>query len=550
MLVITLLIIGSIYYFNLRSVVNQTLYSLNSDVNYFEYLTIDFMERINETFNNILLITDIENVQFEDNQFLEKFLAEHDEISSLTILSNDGKVQFSFPFNKTYIGLDFSNLNLYKNSTAQIQYSDVVINNLTGNHEVYLTNKKPLYTLLASFIIADDLYEKLDLLQIEEFDLKIIDRKNTVMFSSNNRYLYNQPNIVKNTTIYFQNNAFQVSTVKNIYGETRFFIERKVEPLGWSIKFSVNKSYFNSFYYPTYLVIAFISILLFTFMLAFVYYFKFKINSPLIYLNHHFDQISEKKQIPFNPPESSLIELNELYDHYERMHTNIIDRERELNQFVYIASHDLQEPLRMISSYIKILEMEYFQELDDEGKKYFKYVVDGAVRMKTLIQDLLLYSRAGAEYQIKSVDLNTLFSEIIEEMNISISESDANISITQLPVIKGDKDRLTQLFMNLLSNSIKYRKIDCPLTIKIYYDNKNNELIIQDNGIGVDEKYLEDIFLPFKKLHSSSDYRGTGIGLAICSKVAINHGWKIYAASSVEGGLMIKINLNNKEEKK
>ena len=222
------------------------------------------------------------------------------------------------------------------------------------------------------------------------------------------------------------------------------------------------------------------------------------------------------------------IDITELVKAEENMrHLNekITASNKELEQFAYVASHDLQEPLRMVSSFMQLLEKKYSPQMDDTAKQYIHFAVDGAERMKKLILDLLSFSRISTEQHFNdNVNLNDMISEVkLNLMNV-IMENDATIMVEKLPVIKANKIQISQLFQNLIINAIKYRSSKNP-EIKIGSTEETGyyRFYVKDNGIGIDSKYFEKIFVIFQRLHNRTEFSGTGIGLSICKKIAEKH---------------------------
>ena len=211
---------------------------------------------------------------------------------------------------------------------------------------------------------------------------------------------------------------------------------------------------------------------------------------------------------------------------------------QELQQFTHIVSHDLQEPLRAISSYTELLEEEYREQLDAEAHEYIDFVVSGAQRMKQLIQDLLVFSRVGRQPQNFSlISCEELLQEVIANLKIAIEENEAIITWDHLPQVVADKSQLIQLWQNLIANSLKFRSKESP-KIHISATTKEQKFIfcIQDNGIGIDPKHSERIFVIFQRLHTRRAYPGTGIGLAICKKIIERHKGMIWSKSMPGSG--------------
>ena len=211
----------------------------------------------------------------------------------------------------------------------------------------------------------------------------------------------------------------------------------------------------------------------------------------------------------------------------------------ELEQFDYVASHDLQEPLRMVTSFLSQLEKKYGETLDEKAKEYIYYAVDGAKRMRHIILDLLEYSRAGkSNEKLKDIDINDVMKEIEILYSQQILELNASIIKTNLPVIHTHKTPIRQAFQNLISNALKYHKNGIPPEIKIecYAENSNWHFVVSDNGIGIEPAYHEKIFIIFQRLHSKEEYSGTGIGLAITKKIIESIGGTIWLNSEKNKG--------------
>ena len=211
---------------------------------------------------------------------------------------------------------------------------------------------------------------------------------------------------------------------------------------------------------------------------------------------------------------------------------------QELQQFACVASHDLQEPLRMVASYTQLLAKRYKGKLDSDADEFIAYAVDGATRMQALINDLLTYSRVGTKGKdFKPIDCKTVLERTLDNLKKAVEESRAELTYEPLPTVMADDVQLGQLFQNLIGNAIKFRSEESP---HIHISAERNEdkwiFSVGDNGIGIDPEFTERIFIIFQRLHKRRDYPGTGIGLAVCKKIVERHGGRIWVESKPEKG--------------
>ncbi len=207
----------------------------------------------------------------------------------------------------------------------------------------------------------------------------------------------------------------------------------------------------------------------------------------------------------------------------------------ELQEFAYIASHDLQEPLRAIISFSQLLEEKYSDKLDSDGKEYLEFILDGGMRLRKLVKDLLNYSRITTHQKpIKMTDIEKVLNEVKLNLKESIDETGAIITNDPMPVLRVDKSQIMQLFQNLVGNAIKFVSQKAPI-IHISAKNDKSEWIfsVQDNGIGIEKEYFDRIFKIFQRLHTRSEFEGSGVGLAICKKIVERYGGKIWIESEV-----------------
>jgi PAS domain S-box-containing protein len=220
----------------------------------------------------------------------------------------------------------------------------------------------------------------------------------------------------------------------------------------------------------------------------------------------------------------------------EKLHRQTEELERsnrELEQFGYVASHDLQEPLRLVTNYVRLLARRYEGQLDEDADEFIGYTLEGTERMRNLLSDLLAYSQIGTQSQEQvSVDLEETLKQVVDNLHLMIEANSATITHDPLPSVMADAAQMVQLFQNLIGNAIKFRSKEPP---RIHVGAKQLEerwlIFVRDNGIGIDPQYTERVFIIFQRLHKPDQYPGTGIGLAIARKIVERHGGRIWVDS-------------------
>jgi light-regulated signal transduction histidine kinase (bacteriophytochrome) len=229
-------------------------------------------------------------------------------------------------------------------------------------------------------------------------------------------------------------------------------------------------------------------------------------------------------------------EIAERTRNEQRMAESTLELQRsnaELEQFAYIASHDLQEPLRMVASYTELLAQRYQGQLDERADKYIKYATDGAKRMQRLVNDLLIFSRVGRHDRTpQPTDLNEVIRVVLKNLGHAIGKSEATIETRNLPTVMADDVQIGQVFQNLIGNAIKFHSDRAP-HIRIAAERTTGKWLcsVADNGIGIEPQYSERIFQMFQRLHDRETYEGSGIGLAIAKKIVERHGGRIWFES-------------------
>lgn len=261
----------------------------------------------------------------------------------------------------------------------------------------------------------------------------------------------------------------------------------------------------------------------------------------------HHDEIGQVA-VAFNQMAAELEELYEsleqkIFERTEQLQEQSAELARsnaELAQFAYVVSHDLQEPLRMIKSYLQLIERRYKGQLDQDADEFITVAVDGATRMQQLIRDLLAYSRVGMRHQMMHlVDCQIILKGVLDNLQMAIQENSAIITFDPLPTLIADPTHLGQLFQNLIANALKFRSNRAPqihIGVRQLLQPKEWSFSISDNGIGIAADDFERIFAIFQRLHTRSEYPGTGIGLAICKKIVDRHGGRIWVESAVGQG--------------
>ena len=231
-------------------------------------------------------------------------------------------------------------------------------------------------------------------------------------------------------------------------------------------------------------------------------------------------------------------ELQKAHDALARRTVELARSNAELDQFASVVSHDLQEPLRMITAYVHLLKTQYGGKLDDDADEFIGYVVDGTKRMQGLIDDLLTYSRLGTRgKEFAPTDCNEVLALALLNLIAAIDESDARVTHDQLPTVLGDEFQLGQLFQNLIGNAIKYRGAKpAEIHVSCERDGEMWRFAVKDSGIGIDPQYAERIFVIFQRLHTRQEYPGTGVGLAICKKIVERHRGRIWVESEPQKG--------------
>lgn len=241
-----------------------------------------------------------------------------------------------------------------------------------------------------------------------------------------------------------------------------------------------------------------------------------------------------------------VIERSEASERLRAQARELMRSNEELQQFAYVASHDLQEPLRMVASYTQLLAQRYGDKLDADAADFIHYAVDGARRMQALINDLLAYSRVGTRGQpFAEVNCDGVVRTALQNLKVAVEETGATVRYGGLPIVFGDSTQLVQLFQNLVGNAIKFRRPGEPPEIEISARRGDGawQFAVSDNGIGIEPQHSERIFVIFQRLHTREKYPGTGIGLAVCRKIVERHGGRLWVESNPGHGSVFQFTL-------
>lgn len=244
---------------------------------------------------------------------------------------------------------------------------------------------------------------------------------------------------------------------------------------------------------------------------------------------------------------AELLEKERLVDEQKR---ELQRSNTELEHFAYVASHDLQEPLRTVQSYMQLLKRRYGDKFDDDGREFIGFAIEGATRMRSLIEDLLDYARVASRAKpFEATPLAGVVEQVLQGLSVRLRERRASVEVGTLPTVLGDPRQLAQLLQNLIANAVKFQKQDVDPVVRITAEPSDEGVLVrvQDNGIGLAPEYGEKIFVIFQRLHSRDQYEGTGVGLAVCKKIVERHGGRIWVESEPGAGATFCFTLRGAE---
>jgi len=264
-----------------------------------------------------------------------------------------------------------------------------------------------------------------------------------------------------------------------------------------------------------------------------------------------YDQSDEDRRMLERSLELTSHELNEKTAQIEVQKEELERSNAELEHFAYIASHDLQEPLRTVQSYVQLLRKRYADKLDADAQEFMTFAVEGATRMRSLIEDLLTYARLSSRARpFERVALGEVVDEVLRALKLRLDEKHAVIEHRDLPTVTGDRRQLGQLLQNLIANAVKFHRPDAHPKVTIAAERRDAEDVISvaDDGIGISPEYRDKVFVIFQRLHSRDEYDGTGLGLAVCKKIVERHGGRIWVDGEVGSGARFSFTIPRRAE--
>jgi signal transduction histidine kinase len=281
------------------------------------------------------------------------------------------------------------------------------------------------------------------------------------------------------------------------------------------------------------------------------------ISGPILNLAQTAKTVSEQKNYSIRATRGPTDEIgwliqsfNEMLEQIQLREADLVRSNQELEQFAYISSHDLQEPLRMVTSYLQLLKRRYKDELDGQAQEFIDFAVSGAKRMQELIHDLLVFSRIGNRpIEMRTINLNLILEEVLVTFGPKIQTSGAKITLDELPKIMAEGKLLAQLFQNLIGNALKYHGQEkTVIHIGASSDDEEWTIRVEDNGIGIDPQFFQKVFIIFQRLHTRQEYPGTGIGLSICKRIIERHGGRIWIETKNSPGTVFCFTLPRSPE--
>ena len=486
------------------------------------------------------------------------FFASHQkEFEAVSFANKEGLVQFS---TMNQIGAYFSERTYLDEAVKGHEYiSDVIVGKVTNQPTILfsapiLNNNKQFEGVIYGTVTLRTIDQFMEQFQSgDSGESYLIDRNGYLITES--RFAGNWKRLEYKMKSDILDRAKQgvqsTSTYENYRGKQVFGTYQLVNNGKWITVNEIERNEVYRTFNKQLMVMILIICIVLTFGFIVMLRISYHIENPVQHLLKGVQRLKQGDyhyKIDYSGMKSAPFELLQLCEAFNQMSQNIQDNElelkrqqedlagsnAELEQFAYVASHDLQEPLRMVASYVQLLAKRYQGKLDQDADDFIHYAVDGAQRMQNLINDLLAFSRVGTKGKaLKPVNFEVALRHVLTNLKQAIEESDARITYDPLPTLMADFTQMEQLLQNLVGNSIKFRHAKIAPIIHIGIKQLDKEWLfsVRDNGIGFDPKYRDRIFLIFQRLHNKTKYQGTGIGLSISKKIVERHGGKIWVDS-------------------
>jgi signal transduction histidine kinase len=498
---------------------------------------------------------DIDNIQKD----LKFFASHQQEFEAVSFANKEGIVEFS---TMNQLSVYFFERTYFREASKGREYiSDVLMGNVTNQPTILfsapvINNNKQFMGVIYGTVTLKTIDQLMEQFRYgDSGESYLIDRNGYLITESRFQGNWKRLEFQLNSDIleHAKQGIQATSTYENYRDKQVFGTYQLVNNGKWIAVNEIQRDEvyrtFNRQLIAMILIICIVLTLGFILMLRISYHIEHPVQHLLTGVQR-LKQGDYKYKIDYSSMKSAPVELLQLCEAFNQMSQNIQDNElelkrqkedlassnAELEQFAYVASHDLQEPLRMVASYVQLLAKRYQGKLDQDADDFIHYAVDGAQRMQSLINDLLAFSRVGTKgKELKSVDFEVVLKHVMTNLQHAIQESDARVTHDPLPTLLVDSTQMVQLLQNLVGNAIKFRDASRAPVIHIGIKQQGKEWLfsVRDNGIGFDPKYRDRIFLIFQRLHNKTKYQGTGIGLSICKKIVERHGGKIWVESEL-----------------
>ena len=493
---------------------------------------------LSEYANSAIFLLDTIEHNIIDKDFIDLYLKDSYNhlsfIDQLFLLDHDHVITHSYPYKKDLIGLSMEGKIESNKRNDVVHWSGIETKLLNNSNTIRLLVQGEAYSIIV--YANHDAIENLITLSSEPDTYITIRDLNKRLIVSN---LDSEPQYIKSTEhpVFF--NADRSIYEKRLNKTDYLFTHTELNNISWTVEIGTNKNIILQDIKSWAFTIIVLTICIFIIFWFVLRRNMFTITNEFDHLIRTTSLVSEGTYVIPDHDESDITEFALLNQQFKIMTQTIKSRNDSIQEFAYLASHDLQEPLRMIQSFIHILKIEYSHLFDPKGLEYFQYVEDGASRLSSLIKGILVYSRASDQYKInEEVDLNNILNIVEKQLALFLKENHTKINVSALPIVKGNVNMVIQVIQNFVQNAIKYKHPERNPEISIYCteDSSNYYLHFEDNGIGIKEENLEIIFDMFKRIHTRKEHEGNGIGLALVRRIVEMHQWRIKLESTYESG--------------